>query len=370
VENEVLPASDWNYALSIDRDNPSASIQVVAHEMPENPFIQETTPVQLIVSARKLPTWQYALNGLMATDPPYSPVETSSPEEQVTLIPYGAETLRATCLPYIGKENGTTTAFNEDFTNGQDGWVQYGGSWFVKDGEYVAGNVEASHPCSKSVYPATCFSDFIFEADVQINSNNGDAGLMFRTNRVAFAPDDYNGYYMGISKENKRVELGKADGSWHSLTSIPMEINTNQWYHLKIVAKGANIEVYIDNKDMPEIVFSDPSFTVGSIGVRSYNALARWDNISVVSLSGSAIPTIKDRNKILLYPNPVTNRLSINIPQTGHLSVYDSGGKQLFFTGVQPGITVLDADQYNPGIYFVELVMNNGITSCGRFIKY
>jgi len=368
VENEVLPASAWNYALLIDRNNPSASIQVVESEMPENPFIQGTTPVQLKVSARKLSSWQYAHNGLMATDPPYSPVETQSQDEQITLVPYGAETLRVTCFPYIGAEKPVSTEFSENFTNGQDGWVQYGGSWYVKDGVYVAGNVEASHPCSKSVYAAKSFSDFTYEADVQINSNNGDAGLIFRANRLAFAPDDYDGYYLGISNANARVELGKADGSWHSLTTTPMNFNINQWYHIKIIAKGANIQVYVDNMTTPKINYSDASFSVGSIGVRSYNALARWDNISVVSLSESAIPAIKTDGKISLYPNPVTDFLSINVPQSGRISVYDSAGKQIFASSVRQGTTTLDTTQYDTGIYFVRLATNRGI-SCRQFIK-
>ena len=285
AESEVLPASAWNYALLLDRNNPSASIRVVESEMPENPFVQETTPVKLLVSARKLPVWKYAHNGRLATDPPYSPVEIQSSDEQVVLVPYGSETLRVTCLPYLGVSNLITKEFSEDFTNGQSGWVQYGGSWTVKDGEYSAGHVEASHPCSKSVYTATRFFDFIYEADVQINSDHGDAGLMFRAGRIAFEPDDYDGYYVGINSADKRVVLGKADGAWHLLASSPVEINTNQWYRIKIAAKGPEIKVYVDDMITPVITCFDGSFVAGSIGVRSWDALARWDNISVVSLS-------------------------------------------------------------------------------------
>ena len=368
TENEVIPVSDWNYALLIDPAYPESSIQVVKSEMPENPFIQGTTPVKIVVPARKLSSWQYAHNGLMATDPPYSPVETQSPDEQITLVPYGAETLRVTCFSFIGTNDLLTDKFTEDFSNGQNGWVQYGGSWYVNNGEYVAGNVEASHPGSKSVYPATSFSDFIYEADVQLNSDQGDAGLMFRSGRIAYAPDDYDGYYLGISSANARLELGKADSAWHSLATASMKINKNQWYHLKIWAKGADIKVYVDDMDTPEITCSDASFTAGSIGVRSYNALARWDNISVASLDETAIPVIKTGRKILLYPNPVTNLLSINIPEKGRMTVYDSVGKQIVAADVQEGINILDVARYETGIYFIKLAANNEI-SCARFIK-
>ncbi|MDR1610066.1 MAG: glycoside hydrolase family 127 protein, partial [Candidatus Symbiothrix sp.] len=161
-EYEVFPASTWNYALLIDRNNPESSVFVnssIPHGiMPENPFAEP--PVTLSVSARKLPSWTYSHNNLIATDPPSGPVETSEPAEQITLVPYGSETLRATCLPYIDTKESVASSFTEDFSDGQEAWVQYGGSFYVKDGAYVAGNLEASHPCSKSVYTAASFSDF------------------------------------------------------------------------------------------------------------------------------------------------------------------------------------------------------------------
>ncbi|MDR0540876.1 MAG: glycoside hydrolase family 127 protein [Dysgonamonadaceae bacterium] len=366
-ENEVLPASAWNYALVIDKNNPAASIQVVESSMPENPYIQGTTPVKLLVSARKLSSWNYAHNGRLATDPPYGPVETPLQEEQVTLVPYGAETLRATCLPYVGVNNLITNTFTENFESGQAGWVQYGGSWYVKDGEYVAGTVEASHPCSKTVYTATQFSDFVYEAKMQINSDHGDAGLMFRANRFSFGPDDYNGYYVGISSANNKVELGKADGSWHSLTAVTMDINANQWYNVKIVASGANLKVYVNDMTTPKINFTDSSFSSGSIGLRSWDALARWDNIAVRSLSESGISESAGK-EFSIFPNPVNNWLSINIPHNGQLAIFDTTGKQLYAADVFSGTTTLNTNRYETGIYLVKLVTNEG-TSCARFLK-
>ncbi|MDR1809158.1 MAG: glycoside hydrolase family 127 protein [Prevotella sp.] len=368
AENEVLPASAWNYTLVIDRNNPSASIQVVESAMPENPFEQAATPVKLVVSAQKLPSWTYAHNELMAIDPPCSPVEAQTAVEQVTLVPYGSETLRVTCFPYVGKPNLITASFAEDFADGQNGWVQYGGSWTAKEGVYIAGHVEASHPCSKSVYTATSFSDFVYEADVQLNSNGGDAGLMFRASRLSFAPDDYDGYYVGISSANGNVVLGKANGGWNQLISVPMTLDINRWYHLKIVAEGASIKVYVDNMNAPKITFSDASYTVGSIGIRSWNALARWDNISVVSTSESAVYMPESNGDVSLYPNPVINRLSVNVPQSGRISVYDSTGKQLFSASVPQGITTLNTGGYGSGIYFLELITGNS-TSCVKFLK-
>jgi hypothetical protein len=212
-ECEVLPLSAWNYALLIDKNNPESSIQVNKSEMPENPYIQATTPVWLTVSAREIPSWTYSYNDCIATDPPFGPAELSRFVEQITLVPYGSGTLRATCLPYVGTENPLTSSFTEDFSNGQGGWVQYGGSFYVKDGAYFGSNREVGHP--KSVYPGANFSDFTYDAQVQV-SGDGDGGLLFRASRLSFGADEYNGYYVGISSAAQKVELGKANGAWTS----------------------------------------------------------------------------------------------------------------------------------------------------------
>lgn len=363
TENEVLPSSAWNYALLINKDDPESSIRVVESAMPENPYVQATSPVKLIVSAKKVPAWSYAHNGRIAIDPPYSPVNPETEVEELTLVPYGAETLRATCLPYVGVENLITSSFAEDFTNGGKGWVQYGGSFYIKDDAYIATNVEASHPCSKSVHTATQFSDFIYEADVQLNSEQGNAGLMFRVNRVSFGPDDYDGYYVGLDSENNKVELGKANGSWHALISSPVDIDVDRWYHIKLVANGTNIKVYVDNMLTPKIDYSDASFSSGSVGLRSWSTLARWDNISVSSTGSTGTETVTSDKDLRIYPNPVADDLVVTIARKGYMLVYDASGKQLFSADVLPGITTLNTKGYHNGIYFLKLITEEG-TAC------
>lgn len=366
-ESEVTPNSPWNYALIIDKKNPEATIQINKKTMPENPFVQSTAPVTMKIIARKVPNWEYSFNGIIATDPPFGPIDTTEPIETVTLVPYGSGWLRVTALPIVGTSALMTSSFVEDFTTGQAGWVQYGGSFYVDNGEYNATNIEGGNPGSKSVFPATFFSDFTYSAKVKVKSD-GDAGLIFRASRLSFGADEYNGYYVGISSSAKRVELGKSTGAWNSLQIADMDIVPDQWYNVKIVAKGANIKVYVNDMVTPKIDYNNATFTSGSVGVRAYRARAVWDDISVISASGTRIISGKNAEDINLYPNPVESNLMVSVPNNGFMTIYNISGKQMYSQNIPSGISVLNTDNYAKGVYILKYTTEKGTTTL-RFLK-
>lgn len=366
-ESEVTPNSPWNYALIIDKKNPEATIQINKKSMPENPFVQSTAPVTMKIIARKVPNWDYSFNGIIATDPPFGPIDTTEPIETVTLVPYGSGWLRVTALPIVGTSALMTSSFVEDFTTGQAGWVQYGGSFYVDNGEYNATNIEGGNPGSKSVFPATFFSDFTYSAKVKVKSD-GDAGLIFRASRLSFGADEYNGYYVGISSSAKRVELGKSTGAWNSLQIADMDIVPDQWYNVKIVAKGANIKVYVNDMVTPKIDYNNATFTSGSVGVRAYRARAVWDDISVISASGTRIISGKNEEDINLYPNPVESNLMVSVPNNGFMTIYNISGKQMYSQNIPSGISVLNTDNYAKGVYILKYTTEKGTTTL-RFLK-
>lgn len=279
-EYEVFPENAWNYGLAINKTNLENAFSVIKSAMPENPFVQSSTPVSLKVKAKKIPEWGYALNNQFASDPTFGPVESSEPEEEISLVPFGAENIRLTCFPLIGTPTYIDKFFEENFdTDRLQGWVNYNGSFMLDNNEYFATNTEG-YSGSKSVQTATLFSDLIYDFKVKIE-NSGDGGVIFRAGKLSFGADEYNGYYVGISAANQCVLLGKADGNWHHLTSAEMKIQTNTWYQVRIEAVGANIKVFVDDMNTPKITYTDFSYTKGCIGVRCYNAITRWDNLRV-----------------------------------------------------------------------------------------
>jgi DUF1680 family protein len=94
---QVFPSTQWNFALVVDTDDPSKSIQEEESEVDQFPFSRSHAPIKLSLKARKLNSWR-AEDGV-ANPLPQSPVTSNEPEETIALIPYAAAKLRITAFP-------------------------------------------------------------------------------------------------------------------------------------------------------------------------------------------------------------------------------------------------------------------------------
>lgn len=92
--------------------------------------------------------------------------------------------------------------------------------------------------------------------------------------------DSFNGYYLGIDAPSDQVVLVRmGSGSYYQIASSSVVINPDTEYHLKVVAQGSSIKVYVN--DVLYIDATDSTWTSGAIGMRSYFAHAHFDNIVV-----------------------------------------------------------------------------------------
>ncbi|SEL76342.1 protein of unknown function [Stigmatella aurantiaca] len=169
------------------------------------------------------------------------------------------------------------STFTDTFDANAARWTPYGGSWSATGGQYA---VAASG--GKAIAQSTRFSDFTLSARVTVTSA-GDAGLLFRVTNPETGNDAHNGYYVGLVSGTGEVVLGKMNGAWQQLKSAPAAVQLNKTHLLKVVAQQGTLHVYVDDLNTPKLTFEDTTFLDGAIGLRSYQAAARFDDLQVSS---------------------------------------------------------------------------------------
>jgi hypothetical protein len=290
VDTEVLPASAWNYGLVLNNTVPTNQFTVIRSAMPVNPFESEQSPIQLKVKAKQIPTWTLDYRQTSAFDVPLSPIPSSQKTEEVMLVPFGSQNIRISIFPTIGESKYITNRFTEDFNNNtSEGWVIYGGRWFYKNNAINCGELDNGNSGtfgSKVIATHTRFDDFIYSADIT-PTGTGDAGLIFRVSDPAIGADAYKGYYVGLNPATQTLEFGKSsDNKWMPIASIKRTaFKADQTYRIKVKAQGNRFEIFVDDENKPAIAASDNEYKAGSIGLRTYRAMAKVDKVEVTAIN-------------------------------------------------------------------------------------
>jgi hypothetical protein len=293
-EFEETPKGAWNYALSIDAKDPGKSFELLVDldkaRADASPFTPATTPVKLRATARKVPEWGLAWNGVVACDPPASPVKSTEPDERVTLVPFGALDLRLTDFPVLG-ESARAPARPLTFTfdkNDTTGWSWIGGGWWARGGRLRTTSTGGS-PDFKALLEKGVYTNVLLEAEIT-PPPVGDAGVIFRVSKPSVGLDTYEGYYAGVSANSNQVIVGRADGkSWTPLKYVGRAIPVDKSTRVSVTAVGNRIEVRLNNEAKPIVSITDDLWTSGQVGVRLYTtdndrAVSAFDNVRVTTM--------------------------------------------------------------------------------------
>ena len=99
-KSEVFPTTPWNYGLIVNHDNPADSFTILKKTASaEQPFTPKNAPVELRAQGRRIPNWR--LTNTCIDELPQSPVHSSEPLEELTLIPMGCARLRISVFPVV-----------------------------------------------------------------------------------------------------------------------------------------------------------------------------------------------------------------------------------------------------------------------------
>jgi hypothetical protein len=175
----------------------------------------------------------------------------------------------------------STTTAEFDFSDGGTAdWAPCGGTWMVTNGKY---NVDAGVG-NKSILYKTLIRNYTYEGDVSVQNPSGtsDAGLIFRVTSPSAGENEFYGYCASIDVAQGKVVLAKFKNSRTVLDQKPVSLNANTSYRIKVVVNETEIFVYVNNQLY--ISYNDPdALFTGTVGVRSNNAVADFDNLNIIN---------------------------------------------------------------------------------------
>ncbi|MBO4962955.1 MAG: DUF1080 domain-containing protein, partial [Clostridia bacterium] len=117
-----------------------------------------------------------------------------------------------------------------------------------------------------------------YSADIRME-NNGAGALLIRADGT-----NDNFYSVNIDKNANVVKFWKkVDGAVKDIAVKSTNINSSEFYNLKVVALGASIKVYLNNQLLIDAV--DYSLTEGKLGLNVFQTSARFNNIKYTVLN-------------------------------------------------------------------------------------
>lgn len=265
---EVTTATSWNYALV------PCSLTFAPGSRATNPFETGKPPVSIRARARRVESWKARFDGRLPLDPPVSPVATDAPEETITLVPFGSQMLRIATFPVVGTPSDASRSWKEEFGPGfETRWLGYRGA-VAKEGRLHLAFA------AKAVAPRAVFADFTYEGEVEVGER-GNAGLIFRVTEPSTGPDDYRGYYVGLTADGGgQLMLGRSDNRWVPLATRAIPFERRKSHRVRIEAKGSRLRVWVGDAEAPVIEITDATYTSGALGVRSYADEAHFGPLS------------------------------------------------------------------------------------------
>ncbi|MGW7287562.1 hypothetical protein ACWGH4_18970 [Streptomyces sp. NPDC054847] len=144
-------------------------------------------------------------------------------------------------------------------------WQAVSGTW----ADTAAGK-RGAHPGDAFYLSDTTAADFTYEGDLRVV--NGAAALTFRANA------DATQHYSANIDTNGLLKLWRPG---HDIATYPTTVTPGRTYHLKVVASGSNIKVYLNNNTTPAINATDSTYPSGRLGINTFNGASEFQDVNV-----------------------------------------------------------------------------------------
>jgi signal transduction histidine kinase len=206
-------------------------------------------------------------------------------------------------------------------TNRLDTWNSYGGIWDLNGGLFDNNSYERGAKLMSGSYEWT---DVSFSADVRLDHDTGDGGLMVRAQNEELGVDAYNGYYAGLRPREGTLIAGRSNYSWSEVPPVAMPggVHEGAWYHLALVMFGCRLGISAENLSTRQKAFlvlhEDPCVPAGRIGLRSLSTGVQWRNIIAQESTETQLDAIAAHTPGDERPEPLTTEAAYAKHFTGY----------------------------------------------------
>jgi signal transduction histidine kinase len=192
-----------------------------------------------------------------------------------------------------------------------DLWKSYGGVWDLDHGVFHDGSGDRG----AKLMSAGEWSELSYSADLQLDNDAGDVGLIIRSRDEEKGVDAYNGYYAGLRAREGTLIAGRSNYGWSEIDPVPMPggVRRGLWYHMQLVMVGCRLGVSAENlatKQQAFLVVNDEECVAsGHVGLRSLATGGRWRNLKVERSTENMLGEIASRASEESRPHPLTTEL-------------------------------------------------------------
>jgi hypothetical protein len=185
---------------------------------------------------------------------------------------------------YVKTRKYYLNSYEDDFSNSGESspcWQAVNGNWYYYNGQIIqSSNTAACFFMLKSPYNS--YSDL--EMGFKMKSTDDDImGCVFRYS------DPYNFYKFVMEKQRSFWGLYKTvEGVTTALVKNGNTYVSGQWYNIRIVCKGENIQVYVNDEKAFDV--NDNTFSCGQVGLHCHcNYSSYYDDFQIKGNSSETI---------------------------------------------------------------------------------
>ena len=149
-----------------------------------------------------------------------------------------------------------------------------GGQWYADSGRWSddSGGKKGASGGDAFYLNTKTGDNFSYEADVRLESGVAVA-ITFRSDR-----DATRHYTANVDSAAKVVKLWRPG---RDIATYPLDVQLGRTYHLKVVATGPRLRVYLDGGTTPVIDAVDDTIGSGQFGLNVFNGVGVVQNVRV-----------------------------------------------------------------------------------------